>query len=1086
MYRVLIASNLLSLCFFTNLFSQIEYKLYSSDDYSTDYAFDENAAWVASRGGLVRIDLESDLVKHFNPTNSGLEGIRVIEVEVDINGKKWVSTPYGLFSYDDENWEKVELPENAGTYVTNIKAAEDGTIWFMTHNNSSEPDLYSLKDGELRNHVNFFPGRIYFFDLGPDGQLYVATRENVIYKYDGQVAIEVVAGADYEGDIRGGVVDKNGDFVFTSHYFQLETSRSEFVLSKYQDSQTIELHRDTLFYFFSGTPSRAFKVDAIGDIWFQYQLTYGNGSEESDTTYLLKINGNETEVHTFASLGIDLPELSRQFILMDFDLDNNMWLRNYHSNLTPKVYKVEGQSIQSFNTDLSQIPRNLHGGRIGEDCQGNVYIDDYAGLSIFDGQEWTDYNYFENKLDNNSNGLFDDAELNPVTCELCFESSFSNTGDYLCVKDGLILRKNFPQNVEQIEISDEGDTYYLTEHGLYIVDLNGEQKFYDIESFPNYNMTTMELGKEGELWFHNYDRNIYKFHNQEWTVYNFNDYPFAEYSLLRMLVDENNDLWTFYDGGLVKFDGQSWELIPYELKYDFPILFKQDLDNRFWIGNEGFDIYDGLDVENINVSNSAICDNIANDVLFSKSGDIWFLHSVGVTRMTNRFPDSDHKVGGITFYDHNQDGIYNPSEDARLSNQRIINELNNEVTYTNSTGGYAFSVDDQVSSAVEIITSPEWVPITSSILNYQINNNDVVDLDFALYSDQLIPDMTIDLVAAPSICNGVSNYWLTIKNEGIETQAGTVSFSFDDLYSFASSNQSTSLLEDTYIEWEFENLRYTESKTFIVNLNTPNEDNFGEFFSFHASLISEDLQIDKEAELISELFCSYDPNDKLSQSTGESVGEYSLLEDALEYTIRFQNFGNYPARKVVIIDTLDQNLDVNTFEILSHSHDMATTIVEGNIVLFKFEDINLPFEEEDAAGSNGYVKYRVKAKADTPSETKIFNSASIYFDFNAGIITNTTENILVDELPLTNLEEVSHSNLFNIFPNPSNENFTIDLLSETLGEAEISIYNLSAELIYKMSTNTFPVSVPIETNGMYILTILHEGNLHYHKLVKTE
>lgn len=246
------------------------------------------------------------------------------------------------------------------------------------------------------------------------------------------------------------------------------------------------------------------------------------------------------------------------------------------------------------------------------------------------------------------------------------------------------------------------------------------------------------------------------------------------------------------------------------------------------------------------------------------------------------------------------------------------------------------------------------------------------------------------------------------------------------MYDFESSNQETSLEEATYIEWEFENLRYTESKTFVVNLVTLNEDNFGEFFSFNANLSTEDLMIEKEVELFEELFCSYDPNDKLSKSTGESLYEYSFLNDALDYTIRFQNFGNYPARKVVIIDTLDQHLDVNSFEIVSHSHEVATTIVEGNTVLFKFEDINLPFEAADAAGSNGYIKYRIKAKDDTPTETLVQNTASIYFDFNAGIRTNTTTNILVDELPISSTNDLVDRNAFSIYPNPSGGEFVID------------------------------------------------------------
>jgi hypothetical protein len=61
-------------------------------------------------------------------------------------------------------------------------------------------------------------------------------------------------------------------------------------------------------------------------------------------------------------------------------------------------------------------------------------------------------------------------------------------------------------------------------------------------------------------------------------------------------------------------------------------------------------------------------------------------------------------------------------------------------------------------------------------------------------------------------------------------------------------------------------------------------------------------------------------------------------------------------------------------------------------VRFNFPNINLPDSTNNEPESHGYIQYKIKRNAGLSPGTAISNKASIYFDFNAPIVTNTVTN----------------------------------------------------------------------------------------------
>lgn len=134
---------------------------------------------------------------------------------------------------------------------------------------------------------------------------------------------------------------------------------------------------------------------------------------------------------------------------------------------------------------------------------------------------------------------------------------------------------------------------------------------------------------------------------------------------------------------------------------------------------------------------------------------------------------------------------------------------------------------------------------------------------------------------------------------------------------------------------------------------------------------------------------SYDPNEKTSL-TGENQwgGLIEMSDTIITYQVMFQNTGTDTAFSVLIRDTLDATLDVETIRPGIASHPYSLAFEGNNVLLFHFEDIMLPDSNRNEPASHGYVTFSIHRDPTIAIGTEIKNRAAIYFDYNAPIITN--------------------------------------------------------------------------------------------------
>ncbi|QNM85331.1 T9SS type A sorting domain-containing protein [Polaribacter pectinis] len=236
------------------------------------------------------------------------------------------------------------------------------------------------------------------------------------------------------------------------------------------------------------------------------------------------------------------------------------------------------------------------------------------------------------------------------------------------------------------------------------------------------------------------------------------------------------------------------------------------------------------------------------------------------------------------------------------------------------------------------------------------------------------------------------------------------------------------------------------------------------------------------------VFSSYDPNDKLvTPGVPDKLNEVDIDKKWLTYTVRFQNNGNFSAKDVYVLDTIHNDFDRNSFKILDSSHDIKVSEVGSeakSIKKFFFENIFLPDSLSNPEGSQGYLKYKIKAKETIPENTIVDNIAYIYFDQNPAIITNTIQNKFRTPA-VASVKEFAIREEFSLFPNPAKATVSVKMLKNKPING-VQVYNMLGKRVLlkngnnqsKMTINTSKLS-----SGIYLIKIKSENKITSKKLI---
>jgi len=273
------------------------------------------------------------------------------------------------------------------------------------------------------------------------------------------------------------------------------------------------------------------------------------------------------------------------------------------------------------------------------------------------------------------------------------------------------------------------------------------------------------------------------------------------------------------------------------------------------------------------------------------------------------------------------------------------------------------------------------------------------------------------------------------------------------------------------------NLRFPEDLPPFPDPNNPSTDPFVPEGPIYAPL-------PKNTKIAS----SYDPNDKLvSPGLPNVLNEIDINTSYITYTIRFENEGNFSAKDIYILDELDPNLDLNSIQLIESSHEvfLDELLIDGKRTLrFFFKDIFLDYTSNNPEASQGYVKFAVRPINGIAANSIVENTAAIYFDQNAPIITNTTQHQFV-ELFLSSGDFTSGKMDVIAIPNPVVNG--VALTFPEIGDYTIQVYDVMGRLIATKSINNQKIGfldLSRLSKGYYILNIRSFDTTSQVKIIK--
>lgn len=313
----------------------------------------------------------------------------------------------------------------------------------------------------------------------------------------------------------------------------------------------------------------------------------------------------------------------------------------------------------------------------------------------------------------------------------------------------------------------------------------------------------------------------------------------------------------------------------------------------------------------------------------------------------------------------------------------------------------------------------------------------------------------------------VSNVKVTFKKNAVQT--------------FVSSVPTASASSGNVYTWNVGTLNANQAGQIRIELFTPTSVALGTLAYDTAWIEPDTADCEKgnnRASLRDTCKGSWDPNDKAVSPQGEGdKGNIVKETRTLDYLVRFQNKGTAPAFNIKVEDQMDPNLDWKTLKVHAVSHPYSVFMDDAGKLIFEFRDIMLPDENTDEEGSQGFINYSIDLKDNLAIGTEIKNTASIYFDFNDPVVTNTTINTIAEKT--SGVIDVVKGKLdVVLYPNPVKDNANFLVHATTAGHMFISIADISGKVVKQLEMdvregdqiNTIPMR---ELNhGMY-LSLIH-------------
>ncbi|MBK6475104.1 MAG: T9SS type A sorting domain-containing protein [Flavobacteriales bacterium] len=405
--------------------------------------------------------------------------------------------------------------------------------------------------------------------------------------------------------------------------------------------------------------------------------------------------------------------------------------------------------------------------------------------------------------------------------------------------------------------------------------------------------------------------------------------------------------------------------------------------------------------------------------------------------LTSYCSEVNPTISGHVFLDLNSDGEQGADEPNHISGTvRFL--PSNYQTGVDTAGNYSIALPiGEYTVELVGLSQPFSDVLPLQYVQELLTVNDNIDgLDFAISALDIPVERSVQMRLVSPARPGFDHYMIVNGSiQGSHEDTTVVTITFDPLLTLNFVRPfGTSTVTGNVITYKTPPMTQFYSDI-VVSLHVPETVTMGTILMEHCEispLTNDPNPVNNSITIYHEVLSSFDPNDKQVFPTMLAPDEVAA-DTTVEYMIRFQNTGTYLAERVLVTDTLSDDLQWDSFRFIQSSHPCEWFMRDG-VLHFVFNEIMLPDSNANEPESHGFVSFSIRPNTDLALGETVQNIANIYFDFNEPVITDPCE-LTIDisnAVPSVIAQEASA-----VYPIPALDHITVILPNGSVYQGEV-------------------------------------------------
>lgn len=1040
----------------------------------------------------------------WQPLN-GPDGVIIQQIGTDLFGNYYINTDGGkyLFRSSDEgatwNYFGNDLPSryyNGRSFVN----APDSSMYFLVNHKLFvlKPHSSTWEPIELKNNNKVYLEEI---SISPNGYIYLASDKEVLLSTDNGKSFQLIFTGSYH-KIKLATYGNNNNFMLINNigtnilYSFDDDGKNKKKIQTYPWSMGGVFFDPNSNKLFSYYQSKFFVSNNKGQSWEKKAIANAHGYDYATispdkTIYCSTGSG----IYFSKSLGESwekIPDEINPFrysvktILFPKD-GNKLLLGNDLNDFNLGITKDNFGTIKEIKTKIKQA----HGYNLSKDNNGimiiNIFRSKYL-LSKDDWQTWEEipFNIGTEKIKELAH--FKDGDIFIISSK----NRVYKSSDY-----GINWKNITPQNGNQtryytISINPVGKLY-LTSNRFELFVSSDIGETWTIKNNSKYLDGVLHFHPNGYIY--NVDFSNISVSHDDGVTWN-NLLPNNQFGVIGAFhIAKNGEIYfaaerytpTDYFFSIWKLENNNFVKIPGPEEYFLPYSIESNLAGDLFTTSDGF-VYktsnNGKNWENI--TNNLPKRSVAK-LFIDQEQYLYTVPYQNVIYKSKQTTINPHFVKGEVYYDKNNNCIKDIDEPLLPDWEIVLNDGNiKQIKKSKSDGSFWFFIPNgEYHAKLKIPNTNLWT-ICENDIEISLNSSikDTTNISFALQAIKNCSNLNVE-ASTTMLRKGFSDsYIINYCNNGTNTAKNVIiEIELDAFLIFENSSIPIYSQTGNLLHFKVDNIGINECGSFKIQVKVSTEGKLGYEHCINTTIDSDntgndctDIQIIKDSLCLNDLGSMASTN-LLAFINNKKVDNLINRNKRIRYVIKFQNTGTYNASNIFIVDTMSPYLDLQTLKIEKASDSYKIERAENNILKITFNKVMLPDSNKSKRRSKGYIDFSIAQKKNLPYKTEIINSASVYFDYNSAVKTNTIKLTIANPLGINNL---SNSTTIKIYPQPFSYKTKIAIENVNIPKkSTFEVYDKLGKIVFKkvIESNVFDFyrkDLPI---GIYFIKLSNKGKI---------